>query len=497
MHTIDAKYRRLYDDLLASAPFERDIQNVFTVWRNSKERSILRLDGARQIGKTTEILKFAYRNYANVLYLNLVEGNNKKLFEDAFSGSQPYVDVLSEFFGEFINSRSTILIIDEIQYSPNIYNRIKEFKRQLKCDIIMTGSYLGRILSQDIYNVEGDLPYFVPMGDVHSHTMHVMSYKEFCSAFGYSDEFSKHLIAMTSKEGELAALFKDLFELYKAIGGYPAIVRLYKSNENLVLCYQQLEQLLLKFKEESLGYYNSDNKIQIFDDIFSVVLNMMLKGETVKNFSVDLITSEIKSKHKDLAISRDEINKALTWIINSGVIGVCHRYNDGDVCSVTCNAKLYFKDLGILNLLKQQYSVNSEHFRGLLTETFAYNELNLICSAHLGEHKVVRENVVHYSTSNNYELDFMLSGSSFLNNCDKLYGIEIKAGDGSHKSINYYKRRGLVNKCVISNNSDILTDKGNGWVEIPVQFVGHLFWYGDDVSIKEIKIKPLSLFGKR
>ena len=56
---------------MAKNPFVRDIQRDLEEWRQDKNHGVLQLEGARQIGKTTELLKFAYKNYEYVLYVNL------------------------------------------------------------------------------------------------------------------------------------------------------------------------------------------------------------------------------------------------------------------------------------------------------------------------------------------------------------------------------------------------------------------------------------------
>lgn len=48
----------------------RDIQADLEEWKQEKNHGVLQLEGSRQIGKTTELLKFAYRNYEYVLYVN-------------------------------------------------------------------------------------------------------------------------------------------------------------------------------------------------------------------------------------------------------------------------------------------------------------------------------------------------------------------------------------------------------------------------------------------
>ena len=62
------------------------------------------------------------------------------------------------------------MIIDEIQESAAIYNRIRDFTRQLKSDFIITGSYLGRILDREFKYSAGDLE---------SLEIHTLDFEEF------------------------------------------------------------------------------------------------------------------------------------------------------------------------------------------------------------------------------------------------------------------------------------------------------------------------------
>lgn len=51
----------------------------------------------------------------------------------------------------------TVIIIDEIQESSEIYNRIREFTRQFQARFIITGSYLGRVLEPEFHYASGDI----------------------------------------------------------------------------------------------------------------------------------------------------------------------------------------------------------------------------------------------------------------------------------------------------------------------------------------------------
>ena len=58
-HIVGMKYRLICEE----NPFVRDIQEELHRWKQDNFHQVLQLEGARQIGKTTELLKFAYQNY--------------------------------------------------------------------------------------------------------------------------------------------------------------------------------------------------------------------------------------------------------------------------------------------------------------------------------------------------------------------------------------------------------------------------------------------------
>lgn len=61
----------------------------------------------------------------------------------------PVKEMFLRYEPDFCDSKDTVVIIDEIQESAEIYNRIREFTRSLESDFIVTGSYLGRILNKE------------------------------------------------------------------------------------------------------------------------------------------------------------------------------------------------------------------------------------------------------------------------------------------------------------------------------------------------------------
>mgnify|MGYP000139111921 CR=1 FL=1 len=138
---------------------KRIIYDQLLDWKNDTVHSTLEVNGARQVGKTYIINKFADENFRHKIYINLFEQSGQQFMEcykQATSWTpgtkrpeHPLHDAFRLFDIEFTDSDDTVIIIDEIQESAEIYNRIREFTRQFKSHFIITGSYLGKIYESD------------------------------------------------------------------------------------------------------------------------------------------------------------------------------------------------------------------------------------------------------------------------------------------------------------------------------------------------------------
>ncbi len=153
-HIIGKRYQMICEQ----NPFVRDIQEELQRWKHEGLHQVLQLEGARQTGKTTELLKFAYRNYEYTVYVNLA--SDPYGFTEAVQNGCTPIE-LEKYcrrakLPRFANSLNTILIIDEIQQDAAVYNAIRTLNGNLACDIAVTGSYLGRIL--------GKKDFFLPAG---------------------------------------------------------------------------------------------------------------------------------------------------------------------------------------------------------------------------------------------------------------------------------------------------------------------------------------------
>ena len=74
--------KKIYQKFVKENSLVRDIEKEFEEWKINFSDYVLYVSGARQTGKTTELLKFAYKNYDQILYVNLANEREKETFKN-------------------------------------------------------------------------------------------------------------------------------------------------------------------------------------------------------------------------------------------------------------------------------------------------------------------------------------------------------------------------------------------------------------------------------
>lgn len=450
-----------YNRITEQNPFERDIQSELIKWKNFELHKVLQLNGGRQAGKTTELLKFAYKHYDYVIYVNMADDRFNFL---GVLGNGSIIENISNYckaagLMEYDNSKRTVLIIDEIQASKNVYNSIRYMHEPLKCDIIVTESYLGQVINGK---------YFIPAGTVDMLNMFSMSFREFCKTSNMQSLLDNISLHGESLSSDYDKLYK-LYDIYIKIGGYPEVVKTYIATHDFNACYDKIEELLAAFKLESSVYFTKSKEPLIFDSVYTEAFYSMCseKRGTGKNIVED-ITTLVKNYQKSL-ISRDEISKAITWLIHSGIIGECGLYNNGDIEQYIPARRMYFMDCGIASYISKQTSVDGSNITGIIAETFAYDELYKIYKKKYSE-RLIKGDAPCFSIYGNNELDFLVLGKD-----NTQYGIEIKAATGTINSLKVYIDKKLVDRGILAKRT--YGGKSDTLDTIPIYTIGSRFPY--------------------
>lgn len=407
---------------------ERGAYHQLVAWKERSGHSTLEVSGARQVGKTYIVNKFAQDFYPNTLYINLLDFSGelflecyRTLWEEIKQGKKydnPIYELIKKYQPDFNDSEDTIVIIDEIQESADIYNRIREFTRSLKSDFIITGSYLGRILRKEFKYSAGDLDFL---------EIQTLSFEEFLTAAGkYPLYESLDLYGKSEKSDyqELGLLFRD----YCTVGGYPAVVLQYLENASIEDCRTELLKIIRLFTNESKRYFEDILDDAIYDNIFSSVARILTKEK--KGFAEDSFSEELQRivvKDYSSNIHRASINRAVDWLYSSGIIGFAGKIVKCNIMDFIAKARCYFMDVGLADYFLTKIGCSSADKNGILCENFVYLDLKKRIS-HPGE---IALETPAFATWGEGEIDFYVQTIHSY----KRYAIEVKSGKNSNKTM--------------------------------------------------------------
>ncbi len=282
---------------------ERKAYSRLRAWKESKRHSTLEISGARQVGKTYLVNKFADEEYRQKIYINLLDFSGELFLEkyhelrqqmkDGFVCENPVYELVRRYCPEFTDSKDTIVIIDEIQESAEIYNRIREFTRKLESDFIVTGSYLGRILKKEFKYSAGDLDYL---------EIHTLDFEEFLTTLDRYRLYEE----MDLYGGSDPSVYRELqkyYEDYCKIGGYPAVVLQYLENGAVEDCQAELLKIIRLFTNESKRYFEDILDDAVYDNMFSGVARILAKEK--KGFDKDSFSEELQGVGRQILVSKD------------------------------------------------------------------------------------------------------------------------------------------------------------------------------------------------
>lgn len=390
-----------------------------------------------RLGKTNILDKFAREQYQQYIYINMIGESGEyflECYEKAYhrrnvqdEAENGMAAVLKTYAPNFVDSRETIVVIDEIQESPVIYSRIREFAREFSCDFVVTGSYLGKTREKE---------FFLSAGDTDTLVMGTLSFPEFLGAFGKRDLYETLTLDGKDDHARYDEI-KDYFDLYCQIGGYPRVVQNYLETGDLSQSRRLVERIIDIFIKESSRYFESKLDIEIFGQLFQAIAIMLLKE---KRGTEDLVTdlSKIVFKEESGRVSKKMINRARSWLYLSHVIGYCSKSINCDHLSIVDNCRYYYMDLGVAAYFLRKTGEPDTAIKGILCENFVYLELLNRLRNTDSIAGTVPWFAVYQQTGG--ELDFYVRSLLDYKN----YGLEVKAGKSAGNTASTLLEAGLL-----------------------------------------------------
>lgn len=416
---------------------ERKAYGDLLEWKNRPDHGTLEVSGARQVGKTWLVNRFADLEYKKKVYINLLDMGGELFLEHyqdirkemkagSFTGN-PIQELLRRYQPGFEDGPDTIVIIDEIQESAEIYNRIREFTRNLKSDFIVTGSYLGRILNKEFRYSSGDLA---------SLEIATLSFEEFLKAAG-KEELFQSLDIFGGSDAAVYGELSDYYQAYCRIGGYPAVVLRYLNGASVEECREELVSIIRLFTNESRRYFEDILDYETYGNLFCGIARVLVKEK--KGLSEDSFSEELQAivvKDYSSNVTRASVNRAMDWLFSAGIIGFAGKITNCEILNFKAKARCYFMDVGLASYFLRQIGCSETDIAGTVSENFVYLEIR----RRMGNHASLAFEMPAFATWQNGEVDFytksLISG--------KTCAIEVKAGKNSGKTAMEILEKGKV-----------------------------------------------------
>ena len=317
----------------------------------------------------------------------------------------------------FKDNKDTVVIIDEIQESAEIYNQIRTLAREFQAYVIVTGSYLGRTM---------ELDFFLPAGDMDHMVMESMTFDEFLDVFDEWELYEKIDLYGKGRTEDYKKLM-EYYEIYQKIGGYPAVVACYAEYRDLNKCMGLISDLINVFADESKRYFEDIIDINMFQKLFNAIaLLMMQEKQGIRDLTAEL--SKIAYQEESGRTTKKMINHAISWLQESHIIGYASKAVDCDYKQIKDNSRYYFLDLGIAYYFLSRTGAPYDVIKGLLAENFVY----LVLRRRIENTHEIAGLVPWFASYEKIkgELDFYVRSLVDYKN----YGIEVKSTDASAKT---------------------------------------------------------------
>ncbi|MCK5491665.1 MAG: ATP-binding protein, partial [Candidatus Omnitrophica bacterium] len=339
---------------------KRNIEHSLIEWKGNKQRKVLLLRGARQVGKTFSV-RILGKSFKYFLEVNFEEDRAIKLIFKETLNPLKLSEKLSAYFSVPIVPGKTLLFFDEIQACPEALSSLRFFYEKMSdLHVIAAGSLLELALTK--------LPSY-GVGRIQSLFMYPMSFDEYLEALG-----EKVLIGMKNNK-DIDRVFHnkliDYLKTFYLIGGLPEIVEEYVRTKNILNCQRKLSDLLESFRDD-FAKYKKRVDVQILDEVFKSLA--VQAGNKFKYSNVD-------SAHQHRALKQ-----ALDLLVQAGLAyKVYHTSGSGVPLSsgmksnkfkvILFDTGIHYRILGLNNadiLIAEDIDMIN---KGAIAEVFVGNEI--------------------------------------------------------------------------------------------------------------------------
>lgn len=393
---------------------KREAINELYAWKSRADRKPLIIRGARQVGKTWLMKKFASEAYSKSVYINFEDNEIvKQIFQKDFDIER--ILFALQLATDVVIDADTLIIFDELQEAPRGLTALKYFQEKApQYHILAAGSLLGISMHENNS---------FPVGKVEFIDLYPLSFHEFLNALG-QERLTELLL---SKDWELISVMQsklqEYLRQYYYVGGMPEVVTSFIADKDLAKV-RQLQQDILDAYDRDFSKHAPAAEVPRIRMIWKSVPSQLSKEN--RKFIYGQIKEGARAKDFELAIE---------WLKDAGLIYKVNRTKKGQLPLSAYEDfsafKLFIVDTGLMcamsNLPAQVLLAGNDLFtdyKGALTEQYVLQQL-----------KSVKNLSIYYWSADNSqgEIDFLLQHEA------DIIPVEVKAEENlKAKSLNAF-----------------------------------------------------------
>ncbi len=342
--------RKAYSDLLK--------------WKEeSAGTTALLVNGARRVGKSHLVRKFAENEYRSHIIIDFakIDEMTLNIFKEHSSDLDDFFQKLMVAKGRKLYPRESVVVFDEVQLYPPARQMIKYLVEDGRYDYIETGSLIS---------IKANVRDIVVPSEEDDLEMYPLDFEEFLWAMGnetaipYMEECFKELKPL----GDAAhKKIMDLFRKYMLVGGMPQAVIKYVTTGSFEKTEAVKKRILSVYRKDITKYAGGYSQRVNF--IFDTIPSQLSKGE--KKYLLASLNKNARYR---------DFDDAFMWLADGMIVNPCVNATDPTVGLMMSadftSQKLYMGDTGLLvtESLADKDSTDEDIYKSLLLGKIGINE---------------------------------------------------------------------------------------------------------------------------
>lgn len=403
---------------------KRKIYNNILKWKNESDgKTALLIEGARRVGKSYIVEKFAKENYKSYILIDFSKVSKEivELFDNYLDNLNYLFTYLSEYFETKLYERETLFIFDEIQFCPRARGAIKHLVADGRYDYIETGSLIS--IKKNVKDI------LIP-SEEEVIKMNPMDFEEFLWAMGNETlmDFIKECFFNKKELGQaLHRKTMDYFKEYLIVGGMPQAVLEYRETRDFEKT-DKIKRNILKLYREDIRKHSDELNLKV-EQIFDLIPSQLQKHE--KKFNISSLDENARYRN---------FEGAFFWLNDACLVNIAYNTTEPNIGlgqRIDNNSlKCYMFDTGLLLSMtfNEKNIINEEIYKKILFDKLTFNE-GMILENIVSQMLVSSGRKLYFFSRNDrenasetMEIDFLISDNKITSK-HNIIPIEVKSGE--------------------------------------------------------------------